>query len=165
MVEERSARLDERSVSLNQRSATAVERSSASLGIQVSSAAVREVADFEKAIRSFSEDSGLVILTGPLVVANRDKLIELVNRYRLPSIYPFRQFAVSGGLASYGVDNVDLYRRAGSYIDRVLKGANPAELPVQQAIKFQFVVNRSAAQQIGIELQALVLARADEVIE
>jgi len=89
----------------------------------------------------------------------------LADRYRLPAMYQFRQFAAEGGLMSYGPDTADIFRRAASYVDRILKGANPAELPVQQPTKFLLVLNLKTAKALGLTVQPSLLARADEVIE
>ena len=92
-------------------------------------------------------------------------IASLANRGRLPSIFPLRYYAEAGGLASYGVDNLDLYRRAGSYVDRILKGEKPSDLPVQQATKFQLVINLKTAKALGLTVPSALLAAADEVIE
>jgi len=96
---------------------------------------------------------------------HRDLIISLAARHRLPSIYGFRYYVTSGGLASYGVDNLDLYRRAAGYVDRVLKGEMPANLPVQFADKFELVINVKTAKTLGLEVPVSLLAHTDEVIE
>jgi putative ABC transport system substrate-binding protein len=95
----------------------------------------------------------------------RTEIALLAARHRLPAVYPFRFFAQSGGLMSYGADTGDIFRRAAGYVDRVLRGANPAELPVQTPTKFELVINLAAAKAVGLDLPPLMLARADEVIE
>jgi putative ABC transport system substrate-binding protein len=95
----------------------------------------------------------------------RKRIVELAGRYRLPAIYPLKEYVDEGGLMSYGVDYVDLYRRAAVYVDKILKGAKPADLPVQQATKFEFVINLKAAKQIGLTIPARVLERANQVIK
>ena len=97
--------------------------------------------------------------------AQRELIVSLTNRERLPSVYAFRYHPVGGGLASYGVDLIDLYRRAASYVDRILRGANPAELPVQAPTKFELVINLKTATALGLTIPSTVLAQADEVIE
>ena len=97
--------------------------------------------------------------------AERKRIVELAGKYRLPAIYFQKEFVDEGGLMSYGADYVDLYRRAAVYVDKILKGAKPADLPVQQATKFEFVINLKAAKQIGLTIPARVLARANQVIK
>jgi putative tryptophan/tyrosine transport system substrate-binding protein len=106
-----------------------------------------------------------VLLPGPVGAANRDIIITLADRHRLPAVYPFRYHVLSGGLASYGVDNVDLYRRCAWYVDRILKGEAPGELPVQHATKFELTINLKTAKALGLEPPITLLARTDEVIE
>jgi putative ABC transport system substrate-binding protein len=96
--------------------------------------------------------------------AERKRIVELAGKYRLPAIYFQKEFVEDGGLMSYGVDYVDLYRRAAVYVDKILKGAKPADLPVQQATKFEYVISLKGAKQIGITIPPNVLARADRVI-
>jgi putative ABC transport system substrate-binding protein len=101
----------------------------------------------------------------PLTAVHRDLIIALAARHRLPAIYPFRYFAASGGLISYGPDSIDPYRRAPAYVDRILKGEKPTDLPVQMPTKYQLVLNLKTAKALGIDVPASLLARADEVIE
>ena len=97
--------------------------------------------------------------------AERKRIVKLASKYRLPAIYPDKEFVEAGGLMSYGADSTDAYRRAAVYVDKILKGAKPADLPVQQATKFEFVINLKAAKQIGLAIPPNVLARADKVIK
>jgi putative tryptophan/tyrosine transport system substrate-binding protein len=103
--------------------------------------------------------------TGVTYFGERKRIVELAGKYRLPAIYFLKEFVDEGGLLSYGADYTDLYRRAAVYVDKILKGANPADLPVQQATKFEFVINLKAAKQIGVIIPADVLARANKVIK
>ena len=103
--------------------------------------------------------------TGNLFLAERKRMVELAGKYQLPAIYPQKEFVDEGGLMSYGADYHDLYRRAAVYVDKMLKGAKPADLPVQQATKFEFVINLKAAKQIGLTIPVRVLERANEVIK
>ena len=99
------------------------------------------------------------------IASHRKLIISLANQYKIPAVYPFRYFTVGGGLVSYGLDSNDIVRRSASYIDRILKGQKPSDLPVQQPTKLQLVVNLSAAKANGIAVPPSLLARADEVIE
>jgi len=105
----------------------------------------------------------MTISTRPFF-AERKRIVELAGKYRLPAIYPQKGYVDEGGLMSYGGDNTDLYRRAAVYVDKILKGAKPADLPVEQPTKFEFIVNLKAAKQIGLTIPPNVLARADRVI-
>src|SRR4029077_10720979 len=106
----------------------------------------------------------MMISTRPFF-AERKRIVELAGKYRLPAIYPQKEYVDEGGLMSYGADNTDLYRRAAVYVDKILKGAKPADLPVQQATKFEFVINLNAAKQIGLTIPVDLLARANQVIK
>ena len=103
--------------------------------------------------------------TGRRFFAERKRIVELAGKYRLPAIYPQKEYVEGGGLMSYGADFDDLYRRAAVYVDKILKGAKPADLPVQQATKFEFVINLKAAKQIGLTIPPRVLERANQVIK
>jgi putative ABC transport system substrate-binding protein len=104
-------------------------------------------------------------LPDPFTNAHRDLIVRLAARYRLPAIYFVRSFVAAGGLVSYGIDVTDLFRRAAPYVDRILKGAKPADLPVQQPTKFELAINLKTAKALGIEVPPMLLATADEVIE
>jgi len=134
-------------------------------GVELTITGVRNTADVEHAIESIAgtSDGGIIVLPGP--TPSRDRLIALAEQHRLPAVYPFRYWVVSGGLASYGIDNVELYRLAASYVDRILKGETPADLPVQHATKFQLVINLKTAKALGLDPPITLLARTDEVIE
>ena len=102
---------------------------------------------------------------GPRFFAERKRIVELAGKYRLPAIYPQKEYVDEGGLMSYGADQADSYRRAASYVDRILKGVKPADLPVEQPTKFEFVINLKAAKQIGLTLSPEFLSRANQVIK
>jgi putative ABC transport system substrate-binding protein len=146
----------------------AIQSMAPSLGIEVSPINLRDASEIERAVAAFahSANAGLVMTGSPLLGGiHRSLIIELAARAKLPAVYYARQFVVAGGLISYGPDFVDQYRRAASYIDRILKGEKPADLPVQGPTKFELVVNLKTARALGIEVPATLLARADEVIE
>ena len=107
----------------------------------------------------------LVVLGGPLAMNQRSRIAELAASQKLPAIYYEREIVMVGGLMSYGTDQKDMYRRAATYVDKILKGAKPADLPIEQPTKFQLVINLKAARALGLELPPALLARADEVIE
>jgi putative tryptophan/tyrosine transport system substrate-binding protein len=123
--------------------------------------------DIDRLIRSLKDEpiSGLVFLPDAITGARRVQITALVAQCRLPAIYPLRLFCEAGGLMSYGVKTDTLLADAASYVDRILRGANPAELPVQAPTEFEFVVNQKNARQLGVELPPTLLAEADEVIE
>jgi putative ABC transport system substrate-binding protein len=145
----------------------AIEAAAPSLAVRVSTAGIRSPADIEPAFAEFvrEPDGGLIVLPDPATTVPRAKIIALARAHRLPSIQTFRYFAEEGGLMSYGTDDLDLYRRAAGYVDRVLRGADPGELPVQNPTKYQLVINLKTAKALGLEVPATLLARADEVIE
>jgi putative ABC transport system substrate-binding protein len=144
-----------------------IETAARSFGVQVSTSAVRNTGEIERAIEGFAREpnGGVIPLPGPLMAVRRDLIISLTTRHRLPSVYGFRYYPIGGGLASYGVDSLDLYRRAASYVDRILRGEKPGDLPVQQASKFELVINLNTAKALGLEIPVSLLARTDEVIE
>ena len=127
----------------------------------------REPKGLESAFQTAKQKQVGAIMTtgGPFFLAARKRIVELAGKYRLPAIYPQKEFVDEGGLMFYGADYADLYRRAAVYVDKILKGAKPADLPVQQATKFEFVINLKAAKQIGLTIPPNVLARADKVIK
>ena len=123
--------------------------------------------DLEIAFQTAKQKKVNAIMTtgGRRFFAERKRIVELAVKYRLPAIYPEKEFVEAGGLMSYGTDLTDLYRRAAVYVDKILKGAKPADLPVQQATKFEFVINLKAAKQIGLTLSPEFLSRANRVIK
>jgi putative ABC transport system substrate-binding protein len=136
-------------------------------GVEPIAAPARTAADIERVIESLSErrDAGLAIMPDTGLTKNLNLIVSLAARHRVPTIYPYRYWVSDGGLISYGIDQTDLFRRAPAYIDRILKGAKPAELPVQLPTRFELAVNLKAAKALGIEMPAMLLGRADEVIE
>jgi putative ABC transport system substrate-binding protein len=128
---------------------------------------VRDAAEIERALTTFAQgsSSGLIVIGSPGAILHRDLIIGLAAKHRLPAVYAARHFVDVGGLISYGTDFLDQHRRAAGYVDRILKGAKPADLPVQAPIKYELVINLKTAKALGLDLPATVLARADEVIE
>ena len=145
----------------------AIQSVASSLGAELSPVNVRDAAEIERGITAFahSANGGLIVTGSPLTAAHRDLIILLAARYRLPAVYPFRYFVAGGGLVSYGPDLVDPYRRAAGYIDRILKGEKPADLPVQAPTRYELVINLKTAKALGLDVPPTLLARADEVIE
>jgi putative ABC transport system substrate-binding protein len=138
-----------------------------SFGVEVSPVGLHDADEIERGVTAFARGSngGLIVTTSALAIVHRDLIITLAGRHRLPAVYPFRFFVVSGGLISYGPDLVDQWRRAAGYVDRILKGEKPADLPVQQSTKFALVINMKTAKALGLAVPPLLLARADEIIE
>ena len=144
-----------------------VQSAAPSLRMEVSPISLRDPREIESAVASFapSGNSGLVVMGGAAASIHRNLIITLVARHKLPAVYAERSFAAAGGLISYGTDYVDQYRRAAGYVDRILKGEKPADLPVQAPTKYELVVNLKTAKTLGLEVPPTLLARADEVIE
>jgi putative ABC transport system substrate-binding protein len=145
----------------------AIEGAAPALGMQVTALGVHDASEIERGISAFAEqqNSGLIVLANPVTIRNRDLIIVLAARYRLPAIYMFRYFATSGGLLAYGVGQLDQWRSAGGYVDRILKGEKPGDLPVQAPTKYQLVINLKTAKALGLVIPPGVLSIADEVIE
>jgi putative ABC transport system substrate-binding protein len=144
-----------------------LEAAAASLGIKVEAAPVRETAEIETTIAALGQDrqAGLIVLPDIFSTSLRAPIISMTARHRVIAIYWADIFVKDGGLVSYGVDLTDLQRRAASYVDRILKGATPSDLPTQLPTKFEFVINLKTAKALDLTVPASVLARADEVIE
>jgi putative ABC transport system substrate-binding protein len=137
------------------------------VGVEVSAINVRDAGEIEGEIADFAGTSngGLILTASGLAITHRDLIIALAARHKLPAIYHRRHFAISGGLISYGYDLVDQCRRAAGYVDRILKGEKPADLPVQAPTKYELVINLKTAKSLGLDVPPQLLARADEVIE
>jgi putative ABC transport system substrate-binding protein len=138
-----------------------------SFGVELRPIDVHDTGGIERTIAAFARqpNGGLVVTASALVQIHRDVIIALAARHRLPAVYPYRLFVTGGGLICYGPDTVDQYRRAAGYVDRILKGEKPSELPVQAPTKYELVINLKTAKALGIDVPPTLLARADEVIE
>ena len=143
------------------------EAASTSLGMTVTSVGVRSAAEIEPALRAFAKepDGGLIVAPSPFNTTNQELILALASELRLPAIYPFRYFAENGGLASYGFDTVEQHRGAASYVDRILKGEKPGDLPVQAPTKYGLVINLKTAKALGLNVSLQLQQRADDVIE
>jgi ABC-type uncharacterized transport system substrate-binding protein len=128
---------------------------------------VRDAGDLQRAIAMFARGptDGLIVLGGPAANAHRHLIAELAARHRIPAVYGYRYYVVAGGLISYGPDLTEQYRQAATYVDRILRGEKPADLPVQAPTKYELVINLKTAKALGLEIPPTLLARADEVIE
>src|SRR4051812_17561902 len=137
------------------------------LSLEVQSLPVTNASGLAEAIKQSGEkrDSALLILPDVFTTTNRESITRLANEHHLPAIYPFRFFALAGGLVSYGFDQIEPYRRAGGYADRILRGEDPSGLPIQHPANFEMVINLKTARQLGIEVPPTILAQANEVIE
>jgi putative ABC transport system substrate-binding protein len=138
-----------------------------SFAVEAIAAPVRDRSELESVVSAQAREpnGGLIVMPDTFTTARRAEITALAARHRLPTVYPFRYFAQSGGLLSYGTDLVHDFRRAATYADRILKGAKPSELPVQGPVKFELVINLKTAKALGLEIPPTLLARADEVIE
>jgi putative ABC transport system substrate-binding protein len=145
----------------------AVQAVAPSLGVELSPVDVRDAPEIERAVTAFarSGNGGLIVTASPLANAHRDLIITLAARHKLPAVYGGRQYVTGGGLLSYGPDYIDQYRQAAGYVDRILKGEKPADLPVQAPTKYETVINLKTAKALGIVIPQTLLGRADAVIE
>jgi putative ABC transport system substrate-binding protein len=151
----------------NAQSLKEIEAAAGAFKVQLQQQDLVESKDIEPAFRAAANGrvDAIIVLVSSVLNSNRRRVAELAAKSRLPVIYPFREFVEAGGLMTYGVNFVDLYRRSATYIDKILKGARPADLPVEQPTKFEFIINLKAAKQIGLTVLPNVLARADYVIK
>ena len=145
----------------------AIQALAPSLGVELRPIGVRDAGEIERGLAAFAEgsDGGIIVIGSPGVAIQRDLIIALAAKHRLPAVYNARLYPAAGGLISYGPDILDQYRRAAGYVDRILKGEKPADLPVQAASKYELVVNLKTAKALGLDVPHSLLARADEVIE
>jgi ABC-type uncharacterized transport system substrate-binding protein len=145
----------------------AVQAVAPSFGVELSPVDARDAREIERAVTAFARqaNSGLIVLASGSAVVHRDLIITLAARHKLPAVYFARYFVTGGGLISYGPDTIDPHRRAAGYVDRILKGEKPADLPVQAPTKYELAINLKTARALGIDVPPMLLARADEVIE
>jgi putative ABC transport system substrate-binding protein len=145
----------------------AIQAAAALLGVELSQIDARDAGSIERGVSVFARgpNGGLIMTAGPQGPALRDLIITLAERHRLPSVFPFRFYATSGGLTSYGPDQIAQFRLAAGYVDRILKGEKPADLPVQAPTRYELVINLKTAKAMGLDIPATVYVRADEIIE
>ena len=145
----------------------AVRSAAPAMGMDSSPLTLRDAGETERDVTAFAREpnGGLIVLGGAAAAVRRDQIITLAARYQLPAVYPDRIFVTTGGLISYGPDRLDQYRRAASYVDRILKGEKPADLPVQAPTKYETVINHKTAKALGLTIPETLLATADEVIQ
>jgi putative ABC transport system substrate-binding protein len=144
-----------------------IQSAAPSFGVELIPVDVRDAAEIERDIAAFARgsNSGLIVTSSGLAAVHRELIVSLAARYRLPAVYSYRYFVSSGGLISYGPDPIDQYRRAAGYVDRILRGEKPSDLPVQTPTKYELAINLKSAKALGLDVPAALLARADEVIE
>ena len=145
----------------------AIQAVAPALGVELHPLNIRDAGEIERALGAFARgaNGGLIVTASTLATLHRELIVTLAARQKLPAIYFFRFFVARGGLISYGPNPIDPYRRAASYVDRILKGEKPGDLPVQAPTKYELAINLKTAKMLGLEIPATVLARADEVIE
>jgi putative ABC transport system substrate-binding protein len=163
----RVAVLRDPSISLGPAQFAAIQTVAPSLGVELRPVDVRDDGEIERAVALFAQspNSGLIVTASPPAASHRDLIIALAARHRLPAVYYARYWVAAGGLISYGPDFLDEFRRAAGYVDRILKGEKPADLPVQSPTKYELIINLKTAKALGITVPPSLLARADEVIE
>ena len=145
----------------------AIQAAALSVGVEVNPIGLRDASEIERGVTALARRSngGLIVTPSTLAIIHRELIITLAARHRIPVVYPFRYFVIGGGLIYYGPDPLDQYRRAASYVDRILKGENPADLPVQNPTKYELAINLKTAKALGLDVPISILLRADEVIE
>ena len=145
----------------------AIQSAAPSFGVELRPVDVRDAGEIERAVTAFARGSngGLIVTGSGLAIVHRDLIVTLAALHKLPAVYPARLFVTGGGLISYGPGSIDPHRRAAGYVDRILKGEKPADLPVQAPTKYELVINLKTAKALGLEVPPMLLARADEVIE
>ena len=145
----------------------AIQTAAPSFGVELRPIGVADANEIERGITAFARDpnSALILTVGPGAIRHREIIIGLAARHKLPAVYPYRFFAADGGLIAYGPDTIEPYRRAAGYVDRILRGEKPADLPVQAPTRYELAINLKTAKALSLEVPPMLLARADEVIE
>jgi putative tryptophan/tyrosine transport system substrate-binding protein len=145
----------------------AIQTAALPLGVELSQLTVRDTGEIERGLTTFASESnrGLIVTASTFTAVHREAITTLAAQHHLPAVYPFRYFITSGGLMSYGPDSIGPFRQAAGYVDRILRGEKPADLPVQAPTKYDLVINLKTAKALGLEVPATILGRADEVIE
>jgi putative ABC transport system substrate-binding protein len=163
----RVAVLREATLALGMGQLGAIQSVSPSFGVELRPVGVADANEIERGITAFARDpnGALIVAVGPGAIRHREMIIGLAARHKLPAVYPYRFFAAAGGLVSYGPDAIEPYRRAAGYVDRILKGEKPADLPVQAPTKYDLTINLKTARALGLSVPPTLIARADEVIE
>jgi putative ABC transport system substrate-binding protein len=163
----RAVVLRESAIAVGPASFGVIQAAAPALGVELRPVDTRDAGEIERAITAFAQSAsgGLIVTGSPAAIFHRRLIVALAARHRLPAVYFQRPFVADGGLISYGPDPIDQYRRAAGYVDRILKGEKPADLPVQAPTKYELVINLKTAKTLGLEIPTPVLARADEVIE
>jgi putative ABC transport system substrate-binding protein len=163
----RAAVLRDATLALGSGQLGAIQALAPSLAVELRPVGVGDGSEIERAVAGFAQapNGGLIVTASAPAIKHRDLIIALATRHRLPAVYSARFFATGGGLISYGPDGIEPYRQAASYVDRILKGEKPADLPVQAPVKFEMAINLKTAKALGLEVPPSLLARADEVIE
>jgi putative ABC transport system substrate-binding protein len=163
----RAAVLRDATLALGSGQLGAIQALAPSLAVELRPDGVGDGSEIERAVAGFAQapNGGLIVTASAPAIKHRDLIIALATRHRLPAVYSARFFATGGGLISYGPDGIEPYRQAASYVDRILKGEKPADLPVQAPVKFEMAINLKTAKALGLEVPPSLLARADEVIE
>ena len=163
----RAAVIRDPAISVGTAEFSAIQAVAPALGVEVTPIGVNDIGVIERAVEAFarSANGGLIMTGGAFSAVTRDLIITLAARHKLPAVYPFRDMVTAGGLVSYSPDYAEQFRRAAGYVDRILKGEKPADLPVQAPTKYELIINLKTARVLGIAIPPALLARADEVIE
>jgi putative ABC transport system substrate-binding protein len=163
----RAAVLRDQTFALGIGQLAAIQSAASSLGVELRPVGVGDAAEIERGVSAIAREpnSGVIVTVSPSAIRHRKSIIAWTARHKLPAVYPYGFFATEGGLIAYGPDTIEPYRRAAGYVDRILRGEKPADLPVQAPTRYELVINLKTAKSLGIEVSPMLLARADEVVE